>query len=159
MDAHLPPVLFVDRWWGFVGLGRVPDLDGGVQTVLQGCVEFALCDGAFHGRPGGSGAKPYDPAPVRWDQPFFGLMERSAVKISWITELSLSLLMPMSSDAAAKTTQNAGWAMISSRCMVMNPCTSILAIAVFENCQAVIVAAQFAVNLLAVGLHILMQFF
>jgi len=43
--------------------------------------------------------------------------------------------------------------------MVMNPCTSILAIAVFENCQAVVVAAQFAVNLLAVGLHILMQLF
>jgi hypothetical protein len=108
MDAHLPPVLFVDRWWGFVGLGRVPDLDGRVQAVLQGCVEFTLCDGTFHGRPRGLGAEPYDPAPVRWDQPFFGLMERSAVKISWITELSLSLLMPISSDAAARTIQNAG---------------------------------------------------
>ena len=159
MDAHLPPVLFVDRCGWFVGRCCTPNLNGGVQTVLQGCVEFTLCDGTFHGRPRGSGAKPYDPVPVRWGQFFFGLMERSAVKISWITELSFSLLMPISSDAAAKTTQNAGWAMISSRCMVMNPCASILAIAVFENCQAVIVAAQLAVNLLAVGLHILMQFF
>ena len=107
MDAHLPPVLFVDRWWGFVGLGRVPDLDGRVQTVLQSCVEFTLCDGTFHGRPRGLGAEPYDPAPVRWGQPFFGLMERSAVKIKPMTLLSLSGESAINSDAAATTIQNA----------------------------------------------------
>ena len=155
MDAHFPPVLFVDGCGWFVRGCCTPNFNGGVQTVLQGCVEFTLCNRAFHGRPCGAGAKSYDPAAIRRGQFFFGLMERSAVKISWITELSLSLLIPMSSDAAARTTQNAGWAMISSRCMVVNPCASILAIAVLENCQAVIVAAQFAINLLAVGLHVL----
>lgn len=107
MDAHLPPVFFVDRWWGFVGLGRVPYLDGCVQTALQSRVKFTLCDGTFHGRPRGLGVKPYDPMAIWWDQPFFGLMERSAVKTRPMTLLSLSGESAINSDAAATTIQNA----------------------------------------------------
>jgi len=83
-----------------------------IQLVLECGMELALCDGAFHGNPRRLRAEYREKIPVWRDQPFFGLMERSAVKSSWITELSLSLLMPISSEAAAITTQKAGWARI-----------------------------------------------
>ena len=97
-------------------------------------MEFAGGDGTFQGSPPALGVETDCPASVRWDQPFFGFRERIAVKISWMTELSLSLDMPISSDAAATTTQKAGWERIDSRCMVMDLCNSMLAIAGFEEC-------------------------
>lgn len=65
MDADFPAVFFIDGFDWFVWLGGTPIFDGGVQTWFECGVEFTLGDGAFHGRPRGSGAEPYDPAPVR----------------------------------------------------------------------------------------------
>ena len=119
-------VVELDGWLDRRGLGFVPLLFCPVQFGGQGCVELAALDGSMHAVPAGAGAETNQPTTVwRSHMRFFERLSIafSMVKIIWITELSFMLDMPMISEAAATTTQKAGWARIASRCMTIKLCT------------------------------------
>lgn len=79
-----------------------------VEPTRQSRIKFSPLDRTFRVFQRRPRIKFEDPPAVSRNQPFFALTDLKRLNNNCTSELSLSLLIPISSDAAATTTQNAG---------------------------------------------------